>query len=121
MIFLNDLRIGDQQVGFEYISIGEHISCHHSRGNIVCLIIYGVLQEFDHGIFVQQLVELFCQVSADNVYLIDSGFQTGVDQSVDDTLSMDTHQGLRRIKSNRYQTAAESRCDENCALGTIRL
>ena len=120
MIFFYDLRIGDQQICLKYIGIGKHVSGHHGGGNIVSLIVYRILQESDHGIFVQQLVKLLCQVSTDNVDLIDPGFQAGIYQSVNNTLSMHSHQWFRGIESNRYQPASESRRNEDRTFGTVR-
>ena len=121
MIFFNDLRIGDQQIRLKYIGIGKHISCHHGGGNIVSFIVNRIFQESDHGIFVQQLIKLLCQIPPDNIDFINPDIQTGIDQSVNNTLSMHTHQWFRGVKGNGHQPAAESSCNKDGALCTVRL
>ena len=90
-------------------------------GNIVSFIVDRILQEFDHGIFVQQLIKLLCQIPPDNIDFINPGIQTGIDQAVNNTLSMHTYQWLRGVKGNGHQPAAESSCNKDGALCTVRL
>ena len=71
------------------------------------------------GVLVQQLIELLGKVPAHHVHLLDAGGEHGVEQRVDDALTLHANERLGRVQRDGNQAGAEPGGDEHRALDAI--
>ncbi len=121
MILGDDAGVADQQVGLKDIGVGEQMAGHQGGADVIGLIVYGVLQKTDHGVFVEELVELFGQVAPDDVDFVNAGGQAGVNEAVNNPYAADAHEWLRCVEGDGYQAAAKPGGDKYGAFGAVGL
>ena len=119
VILPDDGRVGDQQVRFEHIGIGEHVTGHQRGTDVIRLVIHGVFQELNHRILIEKLIKELSEVTAHDVDFIDPGLEAGIDQVVDDPDAMNADERLRGIQGDRNKTCSKAGRDEDCAFGPV--
>ena len=121
MVFSNDLRIVKQKICLKHIGIGQKITGHQRRRDIIRLIIERVFQKPDHGILVKQLVKLLREIAPDDVDFLNPRFQTCINQAVNNSLTVYPHKRLGRVQRDRYKPCSEAGGNEHSSLCLMRL
>ena len=89
--------------------------------DVVGFVIHGIFDKHNVGVLLEQLIKLLGQISAHQIDLLNARCDHGIQQGIDNSLTLDTHQGLGRIERNGHQARAKARRHKDGALDTIGL
>ena len=114
------VRGANEQIRFEHIRVGKMLLRDNRAGDVVGLVVCGVLQELDHRVLRKELVELPGEVAAYHVDFLDVQGKAGVNQAVDDPCPIYLHERLGGVEGDGREPCAEARSQENGTLDPVR-